>query len=189
MLFESLDKIKRNAIFSAILLIALGAVILICPTEYIPTLILGCGYSLAVIAVVMILEFFSGNKSLMAYLRFIGALLLGFVGIGVLLFRDNVMHVLAWLFGFLIILDGLRTLFHSITFARRSQRRAWWILTILSVSMMLAGVILFLNPWFGTPESLMKVIGGTVLFSAIVSALRLIWTWPVKKEKGGDSNA
>lgn len=50
MLFESLDKIKRNAIFSAILLVALGAAILLCPDAYIPTMILGFGYSLVVIA-------------------------------------------------------------------------------------------------------------------------------------------
>ena len=33
MLFESLDKIRRNSIFSAILLIALGAVIILCPVK------------------------------------------------------------------------------------------------------------------------------------------------------------
>lgn len=35
MLFDSLDKIKRNSILSAILLIALGVVIIICPKAYI----------------------------------------------------------------------------------------------------------------------------------------------------------
>ena len=188
MLFDSLDKIKRNAIFSAILLAALGIIILICPKEYIPTLILGCGYTLAVVAIVMILDFFSSNKSLMDYLKFIGAMLLAFAGIAVLLFRDDIMNVLAWLFGFLLILDGLRTLIHSFTFARHSRRKAWWVLTILSAFMMVGGVMLFINPWFATPDSLMKVIGAVVLFSALVSSLRLIWTWPVKKERGSSEN-
>ncbi len=185
MLFESLDKIKRNAIFSAILLAALGIIILLCPSEpvYINTLILGCGYSLAVIAIVMMLSFLSSTKSLMAYLKFLGALLIAFIGIGVLVFRDEVMSVLAWLFGILIIVDGLRTLIHSLTYARRAQRKAWWVLTILSACMMVAGVMLFLNPWFATPTSLLRVIGAAILFSAIISVLRLIWTWPVKKEK------
>lgn len=186
MLFESLGKIKRNAIFSTILLIALGVIILLCPVVYIPTMILGFGYSLVIIAIVFALGFFSGTKSLMEYLKFVGALIIGIVGISVLVFRGDTMRVLAWLFGFLLIVDGLRTLFHSVTFARRSHRKAWWVLTILSALLMAAGVILFINPWFATPDLLMKAIGGTVLFSAIVSGLRLIWTWPLKNEKGGN---
>ena len=188
MLFDSLDKIKRNAIFSAILLIALGAVILLCPETYVPTMILGFGYTLVIIAIVMMLNFFSSKKSLMDYVKFIGGLALAVGGGCVLVYRDDTMKVLAWLFGFMLVLDGCRTLIHSFTFARRSQRKAWWVLTILSAFMMLAGVMLFLNPWVGTPIALRKVIGAAILFSAIVSALRLIWTWPVKKEKGGNEN-
>lgn len=40
MLFDSLDKLKRNSIFSAILLTTLGAVVLLCPQAYIPMLTL-----------------------------------------------------------------------------------------------------------------------------------------------------
>ena len=132
MLFESLDKIKRNAIFSAILLIALGVAILLCPKEYIATLILGFGYTLVVISIVMALNFLSSQKSLIDYLKFVGALIIAFAGVGTLVFRTDVMFVLAWLFGFLLIVDGLRTLIHSFTYARRSGRKAWWVLSILS---------------------------------------------------------
>ena len=53
---------------------------------------------------------------------------------------------------------------------------------------MLAGLALFINPWWDTPDKLTKVIGGTVLFSSLVSATRLIWTWPLRKTKGGNDN-
>ena len=188
MLFDSLDKIKRNSIMSAILLIALGAVILICPESHITLLALILGYILIVLAIVMILNFFSSNKSIMEYLKFTGALILGIVGICVLLFKDDILRVLAWLFGFLLILDGTRTLFHSFTYARRSERKGWWILTILSILLMIAGIALFANPWWNTPEKLTKVIGGTVLFSSFVSAIRLIWTWPLRNSKGGNED-
>lgn len=112
---------------SSILLITLGAIIMICPQEYIGSLTLVFGYTLLVIAIVMLLEFFSGKKSLMDYLKFSGALILAIVGLCVPVFRNDVMSVLAWLFGFLLILDGGRTMFHSSTYARRSQRRGWWI--------------------------------------------------------------
>ena len=188
MLFESLDKIKRNAIFTTILLVALGIILLICPEAYIPTLILVLGYALVILGLVMILEFFSSQKALMDYLKFVGALALGIAGICVLVFRDHTLKVLAWGFGFLIILDGLRTFLHSLTFARRSQRKGWWVLTVISALMIVAGVMLFVNPWFRTSRDLMKVVGGTILFSAIASGLRLIWTWPVRNEKGGAEN-
>ena len=125
----------------------------------------------------------------MDYLKFTGALILAIVGVCVLIFSsDNMIKVLAWLFGFLIILDGLRTLLHSFTFARRSHRKAWWVLTIISALMMVGGVMLFVNPWFAEIESLKRVIGGTVLFSALASGLRLIWTWPIRNKKGGEEN-
>ena len=111
MLFDSLDKLKRNSIMSAILLIALGAIIIICPAAYIGSLTLVFGYTLVIVSIVMILNFFSEKKSLMEYLKFSGALILGIVGLCSLFFRNDVMSVLAWLFGFLLILDGARTAF------------------------------------------------------------------------------
>ena len=188
MLFESLDKLKRNSILSAILLIALGAIIIICPEPWIPSLMLVFGYVLLVIAIVMMLNFFSGKKSLMEYLKFTGALILFIVGTCVLIFRAQTLSVLAWLFGFLLILDGGRTMFHSFTYARRSKRKGWWVLTILSLLLIATGVIVFANPWWNTPDMLMKVIGCTVLFSAIVSGFRLIWTWPLRNAKGGNED-
>ena len=189
MLFDSLDKIKRNAIFSAILLASLGAVILICPAAYIPTMIMGFGYSLVILALVLMLDFFTSKKSLMDYLKFVGALIVCVVGICVLLFQErNILRVMAWLFGAMLVLDGFRTMLHSFRFARKAHRKAWWVLTILSVFLMIAGVMLFVNPWFGEPEALKKVIGAVILFAAIVSVLRLIWTWPIRKQKGGKEN-
>ena len=188
MLFESLDKIKRNSIMSSILLVALGSIILLCPETYIGLLTLVFGYTMAVIAIIMILNFFSSKKSLMDYLKFIGALIIGIVGLAVLVYKDDIIRVLAGLFGFLLILDGIRTLIHSFIYARRSERKGWWVLTILSILLMLAGIVLFINPLGDTPGKLAKIIGGTVLFSSLVSAIRLIWTWPLRNSKGGNVN-
>lgn len=188
MLFESLDKLKRNSIMSAILLVALGAIIIICPNEYIGSLTLVFGYTLVVIAIVMALNFFSGKKSLMEYLKFTGALILGIVGVCVLVFRSDIMRVLAWLFGFLLVLDGARTMFHSFTYARRSKRKAWWVLSILSLLLIAVGVLLFVNLWWDTPAVLMKVIGCAIFFSSIVSGFRLYWTWPLRKNNGGNED-
>ncbi len=62
MLFDSLDKLKRNSIMSAILMTALGAIIIICPVAYIGSLALVFGYTLVIVSVVMMLNFFSGKN-------------------------------------------------------------------------------------------------------------------------------
>ena len=187
MIFEALSKIKRNAIFSAILLFAAGIIILICPNDYFPIIIMGLGYALVIIALIMVFGFFASNKSLMAYVKFIAALFLGVGGVCVLIIQQDTLKMLAWLFGFLLIIDGLRTLIHSFTYARRSHRKAWWVLTILSFFLMVAGVMLFINPWFATLDSLKRIIGGALIFSSMISLLRLIWTWPLKKEKAQEA--
>jgi uncharacterized membrane protein HdeD (DUF308 family) len=74
-------------------------------------------------------------------------------------------------------------LFHSLTYARRSQRKGWWVLTILSVLLIITGILIFVNPFWNSADMLMKVIGCAVFFSAIVSGIRLIWTWPVRNAK------
>ena len=186
MLFESLDKLKRNSILSAILLTTLGAIILILPERLVPMLILVLGYVLVVLALVMMLGFLSSKKSLMDYIKFVAALAIFIVSICVLVYRSDIVPVLEWLFGLLLILDGARTLIHSFTYARRSQRKGWWVLTILSLLLILAGAILLVNPWWDTPSKLTKVIGCAVLFSAIISGLRLFWTWPLRNSKGGN---
>ena len=85
-----------------------------------------------------------------------------------------------------MMLDGIRTLCYSITYARRAQRSSWWILGVLAVALIVCAVILFVNPWWNTPEMLMKVIGCVLLFSAVVSIIRLIMTWSRNTEKGDE---
>lgn len=184
MLTDALDKLKRNSILSSILLMALGVVILICPTERVDLLILVLGYALIVLALVMVLDFFASKKSLMDYIKFTGALILAIGGLCALLFRHEVILVLAWVFGILLILDGLRTTYNSVTFGRNSGRKAWWVLTILSLLLVGTGVVVIIHPGCDQPHLLLKLIGGAVLFSAAVALARLFFTWPIKKSKG-----
>ena len=185
MLFEALDKLKRNAIFSTILLVSLGSIILICPEEYIPWLIVMIGYAMITFAIVQMLDFFTTKRALIHYIYFCGAMLVAIIGICVLINQENVVHVLSWLFGFLLVVDGGHSVFYAWFYTRNSQRKGWWILLILSLLLAACGVILFVNPWWTRPVSLMKVIGAMIQLSAAINALRLIWVWPLR---GGAEN-
>ena len=189
MLFQTLDKLKRQSILAAILMMALGVVMLICPESYVNTLVVPVGYGMIVFALVEMLEFVASRKALIHYILFTGALIIAILGVFILIYNQDLLKALGWLFGFVLVQDGLFTLLNALLFARRSNRKGWWMLVILAVVLLVLGVLIFLNPWWDSPSLLMKVIGGALLFSALVSVLRLIWVWPFKNEKEGAEDA
>ena len=183
MLFQTLDKLKRQSILAAILMMALGVVMLICPESYVNTLVVTMGYGMIVFALVEMLEFVASRKALIHYILFTGALIIAILGVFILIYNQDLLKALGWLFGFVLLQDGLFTLLNALLFARRSNRKGWWMLVVLAVALMALGVLIFLNPWWDSPSLLMRVIGSALLFSAFVSALRLVWIWPFKNEK------
>ena len=188
MLFQTLDRFKRQSVLAAIITMSLGVVMLICPENYVNALVVTAGYIMIIFALVKILEFIAGKKALIHYIIFTGALVIEIFGIFILIYNEDVLRVLGWLFGFVLVQDGIFSLLNALIFARRSNRRAWWILIILACMLTAIGVIISLNPWWDSPRRLMKVIGGALLFSSFVSILRLIWVWPFKTKKGDDGD-
>ncbi len=180
MLFEGLSKLKRQSIMTAIIQLAIGIVLIICPDRYISTLIDVLGILMLLIASIMILDFISSEKSLMDFVRMTCALALGIAGGIVLILDTNTIYVIAWLFGISLIVYGIYSLFHAMIFARRSGREGWWVMVLLSALLIFLGVIIIIHPYWNTPGALLRIIGCVVVFSAIVSALRLIWIWPIK---------
>ena len=180
MLFQELGKLKRSMIMTSVIMMAVGILMLICPERYVGLLVAAAGYLLLILAVVMGLEFFSSRKVLINYIYLTGGLLIGILGVAVLFYRSNVLRVLGLIFGIVLVLQGLNELFNTWKYARRAQRRGWWFLILLSLLMVLSGIIILTNPWWNTPSSLMKVIGGMMLFSSAVSIVHVILIWPFK---------
>ncbi len=83
-------------------------------------------------------------------------------------------------------------MYYAFTFARRSDRKGWQLLVVLSLLLMLMGLFLFFGILFYANSItistmfLMKILGIVMLFAAICSAIRLIWIWPVKNDDGGN---
>ena len=189
MLFQTLDKLKRQSILIAILMMALGVVMLICPESYVNTLVVTVGYGMIIFAIVEMLEFIVSKKALIHYIVFTGALFIGILGVFILIYNQDLMKALGWLFGFVLVQDGLFSLVNALLFVRRSNRKGWWIMIVLAIVLMALGVLIFLNPWWDSPTLLAKIIGGALLFSAFVSALRLIWVWPFRNGKESAEDA
>lgn len=182
MLFEELGKLKRSSIMTSIVLMALGVLMVICPEAYIGSMVSIMGYALIIVAVVTVLEFISSRKALMNHVYLVGALILALLGLSVLIFPDNMIRIVGWLFGAGLVISGVANIINAVTYARRSQRQAWWVLIVLSVLQILCGLIIFINPWWNSPRTLFQVIGVILLFSSVVGIVRLIFIWPIKSE-------
>lgn len=61
MLFEALDKLKQQTIISSIVMMMLGLLMLIIPTEYDYTLVNVLGYVIIILGAVMVWDFLGGG--------------------------------------------------------------------------------------------------------------------------------
>ena len=124
--------------------------------------------------------FLSSKKVLVNYITLTGGLFVGLLGLFVLVKRGDILPMLCLMFGLFLVVNGLNDLFNAFMYARRAGRAAWWVLALLSVITVLLGLILLVNPWWNSPGVLKMVIGGMMLFSSLVSIIRVIWTWPFR---------
>ena len=181
MLFEELGKIKRSTIMTSIILMAVGIVMTLCPAQYVHALVAVLGYGVVIFSAICVLDFISGKKVLIRYIYLTGALIVALLGIAVLVF-DNVVLIIGIVFGLWLVGDGVIGIINAWMYARRSQRKGWWVLILLSILMLLFGLIILVNPWWKEPTMLFDVIGGMLMFSSLVSIVRLIFLWPIKGE-------
>lgn len=182
MLFKGLDKLKRDAIMAAIILMIIGILFLIIPQTYVTFIGSVIGFILLVICAFSMFDFVGSTKALIHYIKLALGLVIGLAGIALFVFEELFIMTLSWLVGVVPIILGVIQTAYTVIFARRSNRRGWWILTVLSSFLILFGIFVFINPWMDGTEVFMKVIGASLLYSAFISLLSLIWIWPMHRE-------
>ena len=182
MLFEELSKIKRSSIMTSIILAAIGIVMILCPPQYVGSLVAVLGYVLAILSGVMILNYITNKKSLINCVKFAGALIILLLGIAILVF-ENIMLFIGIVFGVVLVADGLITMINTWMYARRAKLKGWWLLVLFSLLLIAGGVIILVNPWWNETLKLFDVIGMMLLFSSLVGIVRLIIIWPIKDEE------
>ena len=186
MLFEVLDRLRQQTIISSIVMMMLGLLMLIIPTEYDYTLVNVLGYAIIILGAVMVWGFIGGPKHLSNCILFIFALLAILLGIYILVSGNDILRALSVLFGTLLMVDGVHSIVYAWIYARRSGKKWWGLLLLLSFLLFLSGLVIFNNPWWSRPHSFVKVIGGVIRFSAALGIIRLILVWPVRKDRGED---
>lgn len=183
MLFNSLDKLKRTMVMMIIFLLFAGLTMFVIPVPYIPMLGKALGFYFIIFSILKMLDFVSSKKAMVNYIGLTLGLLVGFFGILLFAVDGLFLTLLNWLIGTLPILLGFISLYYALAYARRSGRKGWWILIILSGMLLLFGTILFVNPWADDPRAVLQVIGGTLFYSALVYMISLFWIWPFRQQK------
>ena len=182
MLFEELSKIKRSSIMTSIILAAVGIVMILCPPQYVESLVAVLGYGMVIFAGVMMLNYITAKKSLINCIKFAGALIMLLLGISVLVF-DNIVLLIGVVFGLVLVCDGLLTIVNTWMYARRAKLKNWWVLILLSLLLIAGGLVILINPWWNEVLRLFDVIGIMLLFSSLVGIVRLVIIWPIKDEE------
>jgi len=182
MLFQSINQIKRSSIITSLTLIALGLVMIICPGRYTQSLISALGYCGMILGIVMGLEYLDSKKTFINGVLLFCALAVGLLGLAVVVFPDSVLQILGWTFGILLILQGAELVYNALMYVKPAGRKGWWFLAILALLLITAGVLILVNRWWDTPQMLLKVIGLALLFDALISIIRLIFVWPIKRD-------
>ena len=181
MLLEALGNIKNKTLITSLVLMIVGLLMLIIPEQHDRALVILLGYALVLLGAVMVWNYIGGKKEFFNSILFTGALLIIVLGIYVLVSGDDILKVLSVLFGILLIIDGFHSLVYAWAYSRRSKRKGWWVLHILSALLIVAGIVILNNPWWTTAHSFVKVIGGTILFAAAAGIVRLFMVWPIRK--------
>ena len=183
MILDGLNKIKQQSIMTAIMLMAAGLILVIWPGDYITTLLKTASAILIIWSMLIIMNYTQSKKKFMDYIRLIGALILGIVGLWIMVFDVSTQNAISWVFGILLIIDGLHSCLHAIIYSRRAHRNGWWILIPLSLIIIALGVLTIIRPFGETAEDQLHSVGWMTVGAAATSILRLIWTWPIRKEK------
>ena len=180
MLLETLSKLKRSIIMFAIVLMFIGWMFALTPERYMPFIGSVVTGVLGVCSILSIFNFANSNKSLASCIKLAGGLFVGILAVALFAFDGLFVSSLYWAVVVVPIALGVLGIIGAFTTARRSGRRGWWVLAILSLLLVAFGDVMLLNPWMDDPQSVTRLIGGALMYSSIVCALSLIWIWPIK---------
>lgn len=175
---ETMDKLHKNWIISAVLIILVGLVLVIFPSQTLSAICYVLGGIAIAMGVVRTVRYFKLDHTY-PYI-FQSDLMVGLIAIALGIFMISqpkaVLSLLPFLFGLLLIGCGIGNILRAVD-AKKAQFAQWSLLLALAiVSIVLGGVILF-NP-FAVMETVVIFIGAGLIYQGVTD---LITTLVVKK--------
>lgn len=163
-------EVKKGALLTALLYIALGLVLMIWPGMTAMVMCYTLAGVLAAVGIGYVIGFFvqKAKEPFVRYDLVIGLVLL--ILAAFLFFRAKlVISIIPFLLGFVITFDGLVKLQHAIDLKRLGYRK-WLLVLAMSLLGVAFGVLLLVNPFEGA-ETLLLLIGIGLFFSGITDII------------------
>jgi len=180
---DMLQKLKNNWIFSAVLCIVAGIILILFPGAALNSLcyILG-GFAIAM-GVIRMVRYFKRDHTYPVLFQ--SDLIVGLFSLGLGLFMVSnplaVMSAIPMLFGILLVGFGVGNILRSLD-AKAAGVGHWGVLMALAVMSILAGMVILANP-FATLEAAVIVIGAALIYEGVsdivivLSVGRRIQSW------------
>lgn len=160
---DILTRIKASMIFSAILCVLLGLVLLICPKETIDLLCKALAVGVMIMGVVNLVSYFM-NREVQTFSGILGLIIL-LVGIWIFLKPERVEGIIPIVIGAILVVHALQDIKLSIE-TKRGGYDKWYIMLLIAVVSLVFGIICIVNA-VGVVTLALQVIGVALIYDGV----------------------
>lgn len=160
---DILTRVKASMIFSAILCVLLGLVLLICPKETIDLLCKALAVGVIVMGAVNLVSYFM-NREVQTFSGVLG-LVIVLVGIWIFVKPERVEGIIPIVIGAILVVHALQDIKLSIE-TKRSGYDKWYLMLIIAVVSLVFGVICIVNA-VGVVTLAMQFIGIALIYDGV----------------------
>mgnify|MGYP002624319365 CR=1 FL=1 len=164
---EAIKTIRRNKLFAGVLMLSMGVILILWPTDTLAAVAKVAGLFLMIYAVAGCIIFATGVKNGAAIVTVIIDIAGAILGLYLFLNPEWLLSVANKLFGVIILLHGIHSLYESVTVVRKLDT-GWKSVAIFSIVIVLLGVFVILNP-FAISDFIIRVIGIILIFNAMLA--------------------
>lgn len=166
------QKVKRtiknalsNRLVVGIAFLVFGLGMVFCPEPYIKAAVIVIGIIMLIVCAVRVFFFIRGEKDAFAILGLVLTIIFAVLGVICIAASEWVVSIIYFIFGILIIIDGIFGIYNSVAVLRRNDL-LWMPFAILSLVSIAIGVVLLFNP-FGAAEWTLRLVGASLALGGI----------------------
>lgn len=160
---DLMTRIKASMIFSAILCLLLGLVLLICPKETIDLLCKALAVGVIVMGAVNLVSYFM-NREVQTFSGVLGLIIL-LVGVWIFIKPERVEGIIPIVIGAILVVHALQDIKLAIE-TKRSGYDKWWSMLLIAVISLVFGVICIVNA-VGVVKLAMQFIGIALIYDGL----------------------
>lgn len=170
-MMETLKKIKLNYILEALIMIAIGAVLIVWTEASLVIMARALAILLFFAGVVFVISYFiHKDRSIVMSGGFALGIIIAAIGVWIFLRPDSFTDLIPKLFGVFILLSGLMNLGQTISLISYKYSY-WWISLLLALGTVAMGAFLLFNPK-DAKEIAVTIIGVFLVYDGITN----LWT-------------